>query len=358
MRVRSRDLKLVQFLGQGFSGFIYETSWLTWYGKEKPGRFARKSFPRVGSMVFESEAIRLVHLDHPNVVKAFCWTVDKLGCSLVLEFVNTDIESVVEKRKEAQRKVSAFKDLLGLGNFDKSINGTISPFELIDQIYIMLHIARAMEYLHSKGVGHGDLRPNNILVDLEANPMIVKVVDFGLLESKKRSSLVSKRTQFVRTLEWKAPETWKDLPTSLLDSPDEYLWEELDLMKEGGNVSAVGELADVYSFAVTCTYIMGGTVSYPKLSLSQLQQRISSGTLRPKIPSECPEVLRKLIELSWDSNPQKRQRFSYLRVQLEKSFELVEVKGQAQAKQMVQEEKMVQAKRMLPTQTKRAISGK
>ena len=310
-RIRSRDLKFVQFLGQGFSGFINEITWSTWYGKERLGRLAQKNFPRLESMVFEKEAARLVNLHHPNVVEVFCWTVDKLGCSLVMEFVNTDLESIVEKRKEARNKVYASKDR------GKVVNGSTSPFELIEAIYIMLHIASAMEYLHSLGVGHGDLRPNNILIDLDADPMIVKVVDFGLTESKKKSMLVSKRAQFIRTLDWKAPEIWKDLSTFLLDGSDEYVWEEMDTAQVEGNASAANkQAADVYSFAVTCAYILGGTASYPKSSLSGLQQKISSGTLRPEIPSTCPKRLKKLIEESWDSDPERRPRFSYLQEQL------------------------------------------
>jgi hypothetical protein len=37
--------------------------------------------------------------------------------------------------------------------------------------------------------------PNNIMVDLEADPLIVKVVDFGLIQSEKRSTLVPKQAQ-------------------------------------------------------------------------------------------------------------------------------------------------------------------
>jgi serine/threonine protein kinase len=41
----------------------------------------------------------------------------------------------------------------------------------------MLEVARGMEYIHSEGVVHGDLRGDNILLDTDLR---VKIADFGL----------------------------------------------------------------------------------------------------------------------------------------------------------------------------------
>src|SRR6478736_6197519 len=44
---------------------------------------------------------------------------------------------------------------------------------------IIMEIARAIDYAHSRGVVHRDLKPENILFDEQAGG-IVKVTDFGL----------------------------------------------------------------------------------------------------------------------------------------------------------------------------------
>ena len=41
----------------------------------------------------------------------------------------------------------------------------------------MLEVAQGMEYIHSEGVVHGDLRGDNILLDADLH---VKIADFGL----------------------------------------------------------------------------------------------------------------------------------------------------------------------------------
>ncbi|GAM17057.1 hypothetical protein SAMD00019534_002320 [Acytostelium subglobosum LB1] len=50
-----------------------------------------------------------------------------------------------------------------------------------DARLIFIQLLKAVEYLHSLGIAHRDLKPENILFDYDqANPLHVKVTDFGL----------------------------------------------------------------------------------------------------------------------------------------------------------------------------------
>ncbi|KAG0553703.1 hypothetical protein KC19_12G032500 [Ceratodon purpureus] len=311
-RVNSRDLKTNRFLGQGCSGIIYET---TWSGREDMGILARKDFPAVKSDVFEKEAARLVELgDHPNIVKNFCWTIDRRSCSLAMEYLRYDLYSVVQKRKGDQRNAASEKNI----SLEYLLKVTTSPFELLTSIGLILKIATGMRYLHSRRIAHGDLKPNNILMSSEASPLLVKVADFGLINTKRRSTtLVSYRARCLQIVKWKAPELFKEYlgPSTLnLDNLVTGSDTDSDIVKisndsNNGIFSNAGlRRADIYSFGLTCSHILGVQNWDFNLNWQELRKLISHG-LRPQLPSGCPRSLASLISSCWAADPLRRPTF-------------------------------------------------
>ncbi|XXG50736.1 hypothetical protein AAC387_Pa02g4679 [Persea americana] len=90
------------------------------------------------------------------------------------------------------------------GSLDKHISRD-SPVTLswVDRMKIALGAARGLNYLHGKNIIHRDMRPNNILVTHNYEPMLG---DFGLARTQHEGSDHSSDTRVVGTFGYLAPE--------------------------------------------------------------------------------------------------------------------------------------------------------
>lgn len=321
--LQSRDLPSIRQLGKGLSGIGYETIW-------KGARYARKDFVGVQRDIFLKEAAILVGLqDHKNIVKTYGWTVDKRSCSLVLEYMEEDLLSLLQKRMES--RTESKQGLAGEGIGKQSSTSTFTqPFDLPEAVHMMLQISTAMEYLHDQGIAHGDLKTKNILVtqmnDGDQNLNVVKVADFGLARTKRKSKfIVPRKVRKLDMARWKAPEYLKILvirQLNLSNNEEETSSESESESTPNSSTSPVDVFAaDVYSFAVTCSHILTGNGPYPDLGWKELAVGILSG-LRPKLPDACHPLLRDLLISCW-SDRAPRLSFSIIRLRLKRLHELL-----------------------------------
>ncbi|KAH0787311.1 TKL family protein kinase [Histomonas meleagridis] len=188
----------------------------------------------------------------------------------------------------------AIQSIIGFydtGNYNDSV--LITPFQehgsLRDVIYqkpeewnietkiiSIFGIASGMQYLHSIGICHRDLKVDNILINDKFYPIIS---DFGISRVIPTNEYMSTH---VGTLYYIAPE----------------IIQGNDYTKE----------VDVYSFGLLANEIFTGEIPYKKLNASDIIENKKNGTL-PEIAKDIPEFLEKLIQACLSQEPTKRPTF-------------------------------------------------
>jgi len=92
-------------------------------------------------------------LDHPGVVKVFELVIEGRDAGIVMERVTGgDLRALMER----------------------------GPMALADVVVLGRQLASALDAAHSSGVVHGDIKPENVLVDSAAPVLRVKLSDFGI----------------------------------------------------------------------------------------------------------------------------------------------------------------------------------
>ncbi|OQR98125.1 protein kinase [Achlya hypogyna] len=147
-------------------------------------------------------------------------------------------------------------------------------FTWSDKRRVAIAVARALDYLHTHGVVHRDLKSRNILLDHELR---AKVADFGIARQVTEESM----TNAVGTYRWTAPE-----------------------VLEGKHYN---EKADIYSFAMVLLELDSHKVPFAD-AVNSRGQTLGSFTLlyKPRFSSECPDWLRCLTLVCGASDPAAR----------------------------------------------------
>ena len=136
---------------------------------------------------FEAERQALAMMEHVNIAKVLdAGTTDSGLPFFVMELVNGT-------------PITQFCDNHKLG-----INQRLELFS---------HVCSAIHHAHQKGIIHRDLKPSNILVSLQDDKPIPKVIDFGLAKATNQQltqkTMFTAHGQVLGTLEYMSPEQAK-----------------------------------------------------------------------------------------------------------------------------------------------------
>lgn len=180
--------QVVGQIGEGAFGYVF-------YARGPQNRVcAIKSFksnpkdPPVIPAPTIREVYLLTELSHENVINLLHVQVNhaERALSLVFDYAEYDLDRIIRHHKEACR-------------------GRNIPSRMVKSItWQMLH---GLRYLHSNGVMHRDLKPQNILIMGDGVEQgVVKIADFGLARDVRSPARPLSENGPVVTLWYRAPE--------------------------------------------------------------------------------------------------------------------------------------------------------
>jgi len=273
--------------------------------EQKPPRIALKELKsslqneryRIGAKDLISEIIILSHCSHPNIITLYAVGCDDKGdddYSLPSSMIaNRKLSFAVidQLRSTLRNKFYKWKDDKGI-RFLKSRKAQNDLW--LERLVVMIKVADAISYLHSKGIMHRDLNPDNIGF---ADDNVVKIFDFGLAKSlegentleveEKEEILVSGNddelfdlTGTTGTLRYMAPEVALDMP--------------------------YGFKADVHSFGLIMHESLSLAKPFVHVQPQTFIKEVMKEGFRPSIDESWPKVIKDLISKMWSSNIGKR----------------------------------------------------
>ncbi len=258
------EIEFKSKIGEGTFGKVFSGKW---HGTEvaiKEIEFEAGEEKATDMLVREAEILSDLH--HPNVVQLLAVCLEPARYCLVMALMkNGSLESYLEK----------------------------NTLSLHMKQQLILDIATALNYLHSRNTLHRDLKSANILVNESGRAMIS---DFGLSKAENVKS-IQKHSEGVA---WQAPECFQH--------PFTYTAK-----------------ADVYSFGMLMWEIMTGKKPYQQYKGFRrdidIIAHVKKGSAED-IGNEIPECYADIIRACWNSNPTKRPEMSVVIEKLEEAQKL------------------------------------
>lgn len=154
---------------------------------------------------------------------------------------------------------------------------------LRDVLRIAIDIAEGIFFLIDHGIVHRDLNTMSILLDKQGNAAIA---DIGLVcPCQILGEVLEYETGGYK---WLAPEVIAADPETVSETP----------------------MSNVYSFGMILWEMLTCQAPYAGYSPVQAAVGIAACGLRPDIPSDCPPLLKSLMQRCWSSYPLQRPHFS------------------------------------------------
>lgn len=287
------DLEVYDELGRGGYGTVYRA---LWRGQLAAVKVVCDRELEGGAINGVLELALLTSISHPNIIQIHTYFADIPANQL--RFVRSSEVSVSSKgqavskpgEQNCQVLVMDFCDMGSLADVlaTNLLRETPGKVSLPAVLHSLLEVASAIHYLHSIGIVHYDLKPENVLLKsstIDSRGFTCKVADFGL------SNIVSDNSYFCKhaegTITHLAPEA----------------------MQSTGKLT---KAVDVYAFGVMMWELYSGMRPYLGLRTIDVAVKVSKEGLRPEFPSSCPRGYRSLAQQCWQEDRRSRPSFAQI----------------------------------------------
>ena len=250
--------KLLSILGEGGMGIVYLAEQEEPMRRQvalkviKPGMDSKRVLAR-----FEAERQALALLDHPNISH-----VHQAGTT------------------EAGRPYFVMEYVKGLPITEFCDHHKLT---IEDRLRLFLQVCQAVHHAHQKGIIHRDIKPSNILVSIQDDQAVPKIIDFGV--AKAISQPLTERTLFTEQ-------------GQLCGTPKYMSPEQADMATED-----IDTRSDIYSLGVLLYVLLTGVLPFDSTTFREGGIENIRKTIResdPKTPStrlnRLGEQARKVVE--------------------------------------------------------------
>jgi WD40 repeat protein/serine/threonine protein kinase len=214
--------RLSSVLGEGGMGVVYLAQQEHPIKRQvalkviKPGMDSKRIIAR-----FEAERQALALLEHPNIAHVYdAGTTEKGRPYFVMELVRG-----VPITEYCDRHKLGIEERLGL----------------------FLQLCYALQHAHQKGIIHRDIKPSNILVTIQENHPVPKIIDFGVAKAAGRT--LTERTLYTG-------QDW------IVGTPEFMSPEQADMIHEDIDIRS-----DIYSLGVLLYVLLTGVLPFDSKTL-------------------------------------------------------------------------------------------
>src|SRR3954468_3877905 len=195
---------------------------------------------------FEREAKSLAMLQHENIIHVYDFHHDRGAMFIVMEYVQgIDLYDLLEKCGRLPYDVAAI---------------------------IAMQVARALDYVHYRGIVHRDIKPANVMISRHGG---VKLMDFGIARDTSFGDLTEQGT---------------GIGTPAYMSPEQVLGDKLDAR------------SDIFSLGVVLYQMVTGKKPFVEdekksaMHKIRLEKHESARSVNPEIPRELNNIIDRCLE--------------------------------------------------------------
>ncbi|GAB4510874.1 MAG: hypothetical protein Tsb0020_28450 [Haliangiales bacterium] len=195
---------------------------------------------------FEREAQSLAKLQHENIIHVYGFQRERGAMFIIMEYVEgIDVYDLLERADKLPFDVAAI---------------------------IALQVARALDYIHYRGILHRDIKPGNIMLSRQGG---VKLMDFGIVQDRRFDDLT---------------QTGTGIGTPSYMSPEQILSDPLDAR------------SDLFSLGIVLYQMVTGEKPFVEdesrsvMSKIRLVQHVRAQKRNPSLPRELDRIIDKCLQ--------------------------------------------------------------